>query len=48
MSNIFLALQFWEYEVYVLFGEYPGTEGWEVGWGMGEYWESFVHCDWEG
>lgn len=31
MSNIFLFLQFWEYEVYVLFGECPETEGWEVG-----------------
>lgn len=34
MSNIFLSLQFWECEVYFLFGEYHGTEGWEVGQGM--------------
>lgn len=35
MSNIFLILQFWEFEVYVLFGEYPETEGWDVGVGHG-------------
>lgn len=33
MSNIFLVLQFWEYEVYVLFGEYPGADGrWGRAW----------------
>lgn len=30
MSNIFIILQFQEYSfLYVLVGEYPGTEGWD-------------------